>query len=123
MAHFAELDTNNVVLRVIVVNNSDTCDENGVESESIGIAFCQKLFGGTWIQTSYNNKFRKRYAAIGYTYDANLDAFIRAKPFPSWVFNLDTLDWDPPVPMPTEGGPYIWDEGTTSWVTPPSRAS
>ena len=71
MAHFAELDANNVVLRVIVVDNKDTSDVNGVEKEYIGAAFCEKLFGGTWKQTSYNGNFRKNYAGIGYTYYAD----------------------------------------------------
>jgi hypothetical protein len=76
MAHFAELDANNVVLRVIVVGNPDTADANGVEKEYIGAAFCERLLGGTWKQTSYNGNIRKNYAGIGYTYDAGLDAFI-----------------------------------------------
>ena len=82
MAHFAELDANNVVQRVIVVANKDTADANGNEVESIGVAFCQKLFGGTWVQTSYNGNFRGRYAGVGYTYDPGLDEFV-APPEPS----------------------------------------
>lgn len=116
MAHFAELDDNNVVKRVIVVDNKDTVDENDNEVEAIGIAFCQNLLGGRWVQTSYNNKFRVRYAAEGYTYDPSLDAFIRPKRFPSWTFNSVTYDWDPPVPMPNDGNDYRWDEATLSWV-------
>jgi hypothetical protein len=76
MAHFAELDSNNVVLRVIVVDNKDTSDANGVEKEYIGAAFCERVLGGTWKQTSYNGNFRGRYAGIGYTYDAQLDEFL-----------------------------------------------
>jgi hypothetical protein len=76
VAHFAELDENNVVKRVIVVDNKDTADANGNEVESIGVAFCQKLFGGNWKQTSYNGNFRKHYAGIGYTYDPTLDEFV-----------------------------------------------
>ena len=75
MAHFAELDNNNIVQRVIVVNNNELL-ENGIESESKGIAFCKSLFGGSWIQTSYNSTFRKNYAGIGFIYDAIEDAFI-----------------------------------------------
>lgn len=117
MAHFAELDANNVVLRVIVVSNNDTADgQTGEEIESIGIAFCQRLFGGDWKQTSYNGKFRKRYAGIGYTYDAALDAFIPPKPYPSWTLDNATADWVAPVPMPTDGKAYSWDEATQSWV-------
>jgi len=76
MAHFAELDSNNVVLRVIVVDNKDTSDAHGVEKEYIGAAFCERVLGGTWKQTSYNGNFRGRYAGIGYTYDAQLDEFV-----------------------------------------------
>ena len=78
MAHFAQLDENNVVTQVIVVSNDDTSDSNGVEAESIGVAFCQKLFGANtnWKQTSYNGNIRGNYAGIGYSYNAELDAFI-----------------------------------------------
>jgi hypothetical protein len=75
MAHFAELNENNVVTRVIVVHNNELLD-NGVESEAKGIAFCKSLFGGEWVQTSYNSNFRENFAGIGYTYDQELDAFI-----------------------------------------------
>jgi hypothetical protein len=122
MAHFAELDANNVVLRVIVVGNKDTADANGVEKEHIGAAFCERLFGGTWKQTSYNGNKRKNYAGIGYTYDAGRDAFIPPKPYNSWVLNESTCQWEAPVPMPADAGTgeppkmYSWDEATTSWV-------
>lgn len=116
MAHFAELDSNNVVLRVIVVANKDTADAQGVEKESIGKAFCERLLGGAWVQTSYNGNLRKRYAGIGYTFDTNLDAFIPPKPFPSWTLNPTTADWEAPVPMPNDGKKYRWDETTQSWV-------
>lgn len=116
MAHFAELDSNNVVTRVIVVDNKDTSDENGNEVEAIGIAFCQNLLGGNWVQTSYNNNFRAHYAGVGYTYDAALDAFIPPKPYPSWVLNSQTCNWGAPVPNPDDGKAYDWDETTTSWV-------
>lgn len=119
MAHFAELNDNNVVTRIIVVDNKDTTDENGKEVEAIGIAFCQNLFGGRWIQTSYNGKFRKRYAGIGFKYDADLDAFIAPKPFPSWSFNREICDWEAPIPKPTtppsENKQYYWLEDTMSW--------
>lgn len=116
MAHFAELDSNNVVTRVIVVDNKDTADENGNEVEAIGIAFCQNLLGGNWVQTSYNNNFRVHYAGVGYTYNAALDAFIRPKPYPSWVLNSQTCNWDAPIPIPDDGKAYSWDESTTSWI-------
>ena len=120
MAHFAELDSNNTVLRVIVVGNQDTSDANGVEKESIGVAFCERLFGGTWVKTSYNGNIRKNYAGIGYTYDSKRDAFISPKPFASWVLNETTCQWEAPVPYPTDGKPdgkqYSWDEPTQTWV-------
>lgn len=65
MAHFAQLDDNNVVTQVIVVNNEVLSDNDGVEQEALGIQFCQELLGGTWVQTSYNNTFRRQFAAIG----------------------------------------------------------
>ena len=117
MAHFAELDDNNVVIKVIVVNNSDIM-ENGQESESKGIAFCKALFGqGTnWVQTSYNGNIRKRYAGVGYSYDSSLDAFIPPQPYPSWHLDPQTCDWAAPIPMPNDGAWYIWDEPNQSWV-------
>lgn len=116
MAHFAELDANNVVLRVIVVGNKDTSDANGVEKEYIGAAFCERLFGGTWKQTSYNGNIRKNYAGIGYTYLADIDAFVPPQPYASWTLNNDTAQWQAPVAKPADGKMYSWDEATTSWV-------
>lgn len=115
MAHFAELDANNVVLRVIVVHNNELMD-NGQESEAKGVAFCQSLFGGNWKQTSYNANIRKNYAGQGFTYDAQRDAFIPPKPFSSWVLNEATCQWDSPVPYPTDGKRYVWDEAQQNWV-------
>jgi hypothetical protein len=115
MAHFCELGPNNEVLRVIVVDNRDTADANGIEKEHIGAAFCERLLGGRWVQTSYNGNKRKNYAGQGYTYDEQRDAFIPPKPFASWVLNEDTCQWQAPTPMPTDGGMYSWDEATTSW--------
>jgi hypothetical protein len=121
MAHFAQLDENNVVTQVIVVANKDTADANGVEKESIGIAFCERLFGGTWKQTSYNGNMRKNYAGIGYTYNADIDAFVPPKPYNSWVLDEETAQWEAPVAMPEDAGTgeppksYTWNEETTSW--------
>ena len=123
MAHFCELDGNSVVTRVIVVANKDTADANGNEVESIGVAFCQRLFGGNWKQTSYNGNIRKNYAGIGYSYDTNIDAFVPPKPYPSWVLNTNTAQWQAPIPMPTDGKMYSWDEATQSWVELPSAGS
>jgi hypothetical protein len=115
MAHFAEIGLNNTVLRVIVVHNNELLDENGVEQESKGIDFCRNLLGGTWVQTSYNNNFRKNFAGAGFTYDSERDAFISPKPYASWILNEDTCRWNAPVEMP-EDGVYQWDEDTLSWV-------
>lgn len=94
MAHFAELDATNTVTQVIVVHNNELLD-NGVESEAKGIAFCQSLFGGNWVQTSYNASIRKNYAGIGCTYDSVRDAFIPPKPEEgNWVLNEDTCRWE-----------------------------
>ena len=123
MAHFAELSPDNIVLRVIVVGNPDTADASGVEKEHIGAAFCERLLGGVWVQTSYNGNIRKNYAGIGYAYDAARDAFIPPQPYLSWVINEDTCLWEPPIPMPEEGRPYQWDENAGSWtqiIYPPS---
>ena len=116
MAHFAELDANNVVLRVLVVGNKDTADENGVEKEEIGIAFCKSIFGEEtrWVQTSYNNKFRVRYAAINGTYDSERNVFLLPKPYDSWKLNETTLNWEAPTPKP-EYGFYVWNEETQTW--------
>jgi hypothetical protein len=116
MAHFAKLDHNNVVVQVIVVDNRDCADVNGVEKEHIGVAFCEKLFGGTWKQTSYNGNMRKNYAGIGYTYNAEIDAFVGPKPYPSWTLNNNTACWEPPVAMPDDGKVYTWDEAAGEWV-------
>ena len=125
MAHFAQLDENNIVTQVIVVGNDDCTDSNGAEVESIGVAFCQKLLGAdtNWKQTSYNNSIRVRYAGIGYSYNAELDAFIAPKPFASWILNEETADWESPVgaaPALTEAqvtalSYYTWDEENGEW--------
>ena len=116
MAHFAQLDENNVVTQVIVVANSDTADASGVEKEHIGAAFCERLFGGTWKQTSYNGNKRKNYAGIGYTYREDIDAFVPPQPHASWVLNETTAQWEAPVAMPDDGGMYTWDEDNQAWV-------
>jgi|TARA_B100000949_G_scaffold64671_1_gene57348 hypothetical protein len=117
VAHFAELDENNIVLRVIVVGNEDTADEDGNEVEAIGITFCQNLLGGTWVQTSYNDNIRRQYAGTGYTYDPEADIFITPSPWPSWVKVIgEHTDWEPPTPWPDDGKFYIWDEDNTTWL-------
>ena len=142
MAHFAQLDENNLVTQVIVVSNSDTSDSGGVESESIGVAFCQKLVGAStnWKQTSYNSNMRGNYAGIGYTYMSNVatlgvgstDIFIPQKPHNSWSVGVTTANWYPPTnpgaaPGLTDaeeaaGKYYVWNESNyqadpaTAWV-------
>jgi hypothetical protein len=116
MAHFAKIDENNIVTQVIVVNNNELLDEAGQEQESRGQAFCSHLFGGTWIQTSYNSSIRKNYAGHGFLYDAARDAFIPPRPYNSWLLNEDTCKWDPPVAYPNDGIVYDWDEPSLSWV-------
>lgn len=114
MAHFAELDNQNNVIRVIVVNNSDITDSEGNESESIGKNFCTKLLGGNWIQTSYNGSFRKNFAGKGWKYDKIRDAFIPPKVYDSWSLNEQTCLWEAPTQKPE--GNYIWDEISQSWL-------
>ncbi len=131
MAHFAQLDSNNVVTQVIVVSNDDITDSNGNEVESIGVAFCQKLLGAdtNWKQTSYNNNMRTRYAGIGYSYNSELDAFIPPQPYASWTLNSTSKDWEAPITQPTltdeqtaANSYYRWDEdayqadNTAGWV-------
>ena len=118
MAHFAQLDENNIVTQVIVVSNEDIKDSIGNENEEVGIAFCKNLLGRDtiWKQTSYNNSIRKNYAGIGFTYDATRDAFIAPKPYNSWILNESTCIWESPVLYPNDGNMYAWDEETTSWL-------
>ena len=115
MAHFARIDENNIVTQIIVVANKDCSDADGIEKEYIGAAFCERLFGGTWKQTSYNGNFRKKYAGIGYTYNTDIDAFVPPKPFASWLLNNDTAQWEPPVPMPDDDNKYQWNEDNIAW--------
>ena len=129
MAHFAQIDDNNIVMRVTVVANSDTADSNGNEVESVGIAFCKALLGSdtNWVQTSYNNNIRHRYAGIGMKYDPTNDVFYEQQPYPSWTLNTSTWLWEAPVAYPSDQGVddpdnpteyvrYTWDEDTTSWT-------
>ena len=110
MAHFAEIGIDNSVLRVLVIADKDTSDENGVEQEEIGAAFCNRLLGGNWVQTSYNRTFRKNFAGIGMSYNSALDAFIPVSNFSSWVLNEETCKWEAPIPRPSNL--HIWNEET-----------
>ena len=115
MAYFAELDENNVVLRVLSVSNTDAPDP-APANEQQGINFLAGLgLGSNWKQTSYNSTFRKNYAGIGFTFDETRDAFIAPQPFASWVLNETTCQWEAPVAYPTDGKGYIWDEDTVNW--------
>ena len=142
MAHFAKLDSNNIVEQVIVVNNDDIQDNTGTEIESIGVAFCQKLLGAStnWKQTSYNSNVRGNYAGIGHTYMtgvrtlgvASTDIFIDPQPYASWTVGINTAQWYPPdnpgeAPTLTDsekraGKFYRWNESnyqsdpSTAWV-------
>jgi len=116
MAHFAELDENNVVLQVIV----------GVDEPHDGEAIYAQTTGRVWKKTSYNTfggehrlggtPFRKNYAGIGYTYDPDRDAFIPPQPFPSWTLDEQTCHWISPIPIPTGDKRYVWDEQTLQWI-------
>lgn len=130
MAHFAQIDSNNIVIEVVVV--PDEQQHRGAEYLSegyVGILVNGNIErvkkGGTWLQTSYNTRggvhmkggtpLRKNYAGIGYTYDAQRDAFIPPKPFASWILDENTCLWKPPVPYPRDGKKYNWDETTLQW--------
>ena len=103
MSHFAKIDSNNIVTEVIVA------EKDFINSGLVGDEFL-------WVQTSYNNNFRKNHAAVGFTYDKDRDAFIPPQLWSSWTLNETTCQWEPPVPYPTDDLMYSWDEDTTSWV-------
>jgi hypothetical protein len=111
MAHWAEIDENNIVTRVCVGSNDDP-DE--------GYQWLVDNLGGRWVQTSYNSNFRNQFAGIGFSYDEELDIFIEPSPYPSWIFNTQTYKWEAPTPEPKADRGYFWNEGTVSWVLPPS---
>jgi len=118
MGHFAKLNDANVVTDVIVVNNETLNNLPFPESEPVGVAFLTEWSGGytNWKQTSYSASFRKNFAGVGFTYDLVLDAFISPKPFPSWLLNTTTCQWQAPIPYPTDGKTYYWNEDTQQWV-------
>lgn len=126
MAYFAELNDDNVVLRVISVNDNELLDENGNESEQKGIDFCIGLLGGRWIQTSYNTvgnvhrngktPFRKNFASVNSRYYPEQDGFACVAPYPSWILNQETFVWEPPVPEPQDGKRHIWKDSILNWV-------
>ena len=110
MAHWAEIDENNIVLRVTVGDNNDS-DE--------GYQWLIDNLGGRWIKTSYNNNFKNKFAGIGYSYNEELDIFIEPSPFPSWIFNTETYKWEAPISIPKIDRGYFWDEENICWVLPP----
>jgi len=129
MASFAKLNSENIVTTVVSVVNDVLKDSNGVEQESIGINFLKTLYNepnAIWKQTSYNTKagvhtedgipLRKNHAGIGYVYDSQRDAFIPPKTYNSWILNESTCNWDAPIPMPTDGQRYSWNEETQNWT-------
>jgi hypothetical protein len=117
MSHFAQIDENNIVVRVLVI------DQETINTGAFGDP-------SSWIQTSYNTRggihahggtpLRKNYAGVGYTYDVQRDAFIPAKPYPSWTLDETSCLWQPPIPMPEDGARYFWNENTQSWVDNPA---
>jgi hypothetical protein len=107
MAHFAELDEDNIVTRVLVTDN---------DFPNEGYDWLVETFGGTWVQTSYNATIRKNFAGIGFSYDQTRDAFIAPKPFESWLLNEETCNWEAPKPYPTDGKLYNWDEESQEWI-------
>lgn len=113
MAHWAEIDQNNIVTRVTVGDNNDP-DE--------GYQWLIDNLGGTWIKTSYNattNGFRKNYAGIGYLWDEDRDAFIPPQRFPSWTLDEETCNWVCPKPYPEDNKIYGWDEDAQEWLAAP----
>ena len=107
MAHFAEIDENNKVLRVLVVDNSQEHRGQEFLADDLGL-------GGTWIQTSYNVNFRGKFAAMDDTYDPIADRFIAPSPHLGWVLDAE-FKWQPPVEYPSDGAQYEWDESNLSW--------
>ncbi len=119
MAHFAEINQDNIVVAVYSVAN-DVLLDNGVESEQKGIEFLRNLYNnptGRYLQTSYNGNIRKYFAGIGFKYDIIRDIFIPIKPYPSWIWDEDSLAWKTPIPKPPakDGYGYIWDELILNW--------
>jgi hypothetical protein len=133
MAHFAQINSDSIVTSVIVVDDSDAVKDASQSwstwNEAGGIAFCRSLLGAdtNWVQTSYNNSIRFRYAGIGMKYDSTNDVFYEQQPYPSWVLNTSTWVWDAPVALPDDAGvdnvnnpteyvSYTWDEASSSWT-------
>lgn len=118
MGNFAKIDDSGLVLEIVVVNNDTFNNLPFPESEPLGVQFLHEVFqdNANWKQTSYNARFRKNFAGIGYTYDSVLDAFIPPKPYPSWLLNTETCQWQAPTPYPNDRKVYSWNEETQQWV-------
>jgi hypothetical protein len=117
MAHYAMLDENNIVTFVFVGKNENELF-NGQEIDWEAYYKAKRTSYNTigGVHVNGGTPFRKNYAGVGYTYRADIDAFVPPQPFVSWVLNNDTAQWEPPMPMPTDGQMYSWDEDTTSWI-------
>lgn len=124
MAHFAQLDFSNIVMQVVVVDDQVLGDATYPDTEPLGIAFLQSLFGVNtkWKQTSSTGEFRRLYAYLGGIYREDLDVFVRPQPYNSWVYNVVTNDWEPPIPFPSDGETYQWEENGAFWKRTESRA-
>jgi hypothetical protein len=127
MAHFAELDENNIIIRVCVINDSFITNEHGIEDEQLGIKHFTNQCGGRWVQCSYHTwggtnsrgkpAFRKNYPGAGFSYDPVRDAFIPPKPHPSWILDEETCRWETPIPFPTKlDHDWTWDETQLKWI-------
>ena len=124
MAHFAEIDENGKVLRVVVGCNQEVNSHGGDQSEEAALDFGNRVplskNGVKWIQTSYNRNFRKNYAGAGFTYDSNRDAFIAPKLHNSWVLNESKCIWEAPIAFPIDEKymPFVnWDESNQRWFS------
>ena len=114
MAHWAELDENNKVIRVLVGDNNDPSGDEGY-------SWLMDNLGGTWIKTSYNGTIRKQYAGVGFTYNEQADVFIAPQPYPSWSLDSN-FDWQAPIPYPQDNNNYNWDEDAQEWVNVEANA-
>jgi hypothetical protein len=117
MAHFANIGDDNIVVRVIVIDNENAEDPAPENSEKQGQDFIKNVLNlsGNWKQCSYNSKFRKQYPGVGFSYDSENDVFISPQPHPSWSLDSN-YDWQPPSPKPEEEGQWEWDEDSLSWT-------
>jgi hypothetical protein len=119
MAHFAQLDSANNVIQIVAINNAEVDNLPFPNSEPLGISFCQSLYGDEtiWKQTSYNGSFRRQYASVGGFYYPPVDVFAFPQPYPSWSFDPQTANWNPPTPMPSIPAGYmaVWSEFDLQW--------